>query len=328
MLLAGCASRTPSPIVAEPVPPLSADAWRQVKEEIWIASTLAQSEAEIYARQAMQDWMGRVRERIDKEYVPWYSGYWTQQWIGLKAGWFELSRSDDEEESVEKYLARYLQENFYEIVLVPAGAEADPQAITERAADLYVKLLSMQLRRLPKTYAVEPRSLRESLRSIPLITLPGIPAGRAALSEVFDRDNLNEMSAYEALIFRANSVGSPEASSPNQQHLQVVTEDAVARRLAELPVRAGGGAAATVVGEALGLFISAGMAAWSAIKHDQEKPVMESQLKEVLEVGLKDVWQILMEDPELGVLFPVNHMTQQIETELFPAHTPYPLMPF
>ena len=83
-----------------------------------------------------------------------------------------------------------------------------------------------------------------------------------------------------------------------------------------------------VVGEALGLFISAGITAWSAISHDQERPEIESRLREALDVGLDDMWQTLMEDPELGVLFPVNHMHQQIETGLFPADEPEPLTPF
>ena len=83
-----------------------------------------------------------------------------------------------------------------------------------------------------------------------------------------------------------------------------------------------------VVGEALGLFISAGITAWSAISHDQQRPEIESRLREALDAGLDDIWQTLMEDPEQGVLFPVNHMRQQIETGLFPAEEPEPLTPF
>jgi hypothetical protein len=155
-----------------------------------------------------------------------------------------------------------------------------------------------------------------------LIALPAITTGNATLSQVFESDDLNGTPAYDALIAQASSVTGAELSSPGEERLQVVTEETVERLMADVRVGAGGGAAASVIGEALGLFVSAGVAAWSAIRHDQGKPEIESQLKAVLEAGLKDVWQTLMEDPELGVLFPVNHMTQQIETGLFPTSAP------
>ena len=44
----------------------------------------------------------------------------------------------------------------------------------------------------------------------------------------------------------------------------------------------------------------------------------EAQLREALDAGLDEMWQVLMEDPQLGVLSPVFHMTAQIETGLFP----------
>lgn len=40
-------------------------------------------------------------------------------------------------------------------------------------------------------------------------------------------------------------------------------------------------------------------------------------MRAALDAGLNDMWQTLMEDPELGVLFPVNHMSEQIEKGLF-----------
>jgi len=325
--LAGCASRSPTPFPVEPIPPLLPDTWRAIKEEIWTASTLAQAEAELYTRQAMQEWMVRVREKTENEFVPWYSGYWAQQWIGIKAGWYEMGREDGDA-PVEDYLVEYMQEKFDELVLQPAGMQADPQTITEQAAALYVRLLSEQLRCLPKVQAVPPRSLRKKLEQIPLITLSGSPPGDVSLSQAFDHDDLAGVPAYDQLIARANSVGNPESSSMKEERLQVVAEDSFTRLVAELPVRAGGSAAALVVGEALGLFISVGVAVWSAISHDQKQPEIESKLREALDVGLDNMWQTLMEDPELGVLFPVNHMSEQIETGLFPAYETEPVLPF
>ena len=99
-------------------------------------------------------------------------------------------------------------------------------------------------------------------------------------------------------------------------------------KIGELPVRAGGGAAATVIGEALGLVVSAAVAAWSAISHDRQKPEIESQVRVALNDGLEQMWAILMEDPELGVMYPVNHMSGQIEAGLFAVSEPEADLPF
>lgn len=325
--LAGCATYTPIPVPVEPPPPISAEKWREIKEEIWTASELAQSDAEIYARKAMHEWMQRVRDETENEFVPWYSGYWTQQWIGIKAGWYEMNK-DAEEGPVEDYLVTYLQEKFYELVLEPAGTEANPQTILEQAAAQYVQLLSEQLQCIPKTHAVAPMSLQKKLEQIPLIVLPGPPPASAFLSQVYESTNLTGVSAYDALITHSNSVGNQENSSPRKERLHVVAEDSVARLVAQLPVRAGGSGVAMVVGEVVGLFVSAGVAAWSAISHSQNKPEIESQLRRALDVGLNDIWKVLMENPELGVLSPVNHMNGQIGMWMFPARMHDPALPF
>ena len=327
LALGGCAYRGLTPTSVEPPPPVSADTWREIREEIWTASALAQSEAEIYARAAMQEWMVRVREKTENEFVPWYSGYWAQQWIGFKAGWYEMNREDGDA-PVEDYLVDYLQEEFYELVLEPAGMEGNPQTVTEQAAALFVRLLSEQLQCVPKTHAVSLRSLQKKLEQIPLITLAGSRPDSASLFLLFEHDNLVGVSAYDGLIAQANSVEKQENSSPDKERLQIVAEESVTRLVAQLPVRAGGSAVAMVVGEALGLFVSAGVAAWSAASHEEEKAEIESRLREVLHTGLDDMWQTLMENPELGVLSPVNHMRDQIETGLFPAYESEPPVPF
>ena len=275
----------------------------------------------------MHQWMQRVRENTEKQFVPWYSGYWAQQWIGLKAGWYEMSK-DADEGPVEDYLASYLQEKFYELVLEPASMETDPQTITEQAAARFILLLSEQLNCLPEMHGVAPASLHKKLAEIRLILLPGPPPESAFLSQVFEHHDLTGVPAYEALITHSKSIGDQQSTGPREDRLQVVAEDSVTRLVAQLPVRAGGSAVAMVVGEVVGLFVSAGVAAWSAISHNQDKPEIESQLRQALDIGLNDMWQILMENPQLGVLSPVNHMNQAIEMWLFPARMRDPTLPF
>jgi len=327
LMLAGCGPRIPQPVSVEPPPPISAAKWREIREEIWVASSLARAEAEGYARAAMQRWMMRVRENTQNEFVPWYTGYWAQQWIGLKTGWYEMNTQDGEA-GVDDYLVAYLLERFDELVLKPAGEEGNPRTITEQSAALYVRLLSEQLQYIPRVYAVPPQSLRKRLERIPLIALPDSAHSRADLSRVMEHNELSGDPAYQALLAQITSVAGAEEMASNGEPLQEVAEGAVARLVAELPVRAGGSAAALVVGPTLGIFISAGVVAWSAISHDLKRPQIESQLRTALDAGLEGMWQALMEDPETGVLYPVNHMSQQIETALFPVIERQPALPF
>lgn len=327
LALVGCTSRSPTIVHTEPVLPIPPDSWQNIQEEIWIASSLAHVEAQHYAREAMREWMVRVREKTDSEFVPWYTSYWAQQWIGFKAAWYELNKEEGEP-PVADYLIDYIQERYYDLVLEPAGIPLDPGMITQQIAAQYVRLLSEQLQCIPKMYSVPLRSLQQRLEQIPLITLSGSHANGEPLSILLERNNLAGVAVYGSLLAYADAIATQENSSPGKEPLQVVVEDTVARLVADLPVRAGGGVVALAVGESLGLIISAGVTAWSINAHEQKKPEIASQLRQALDVGLHEMWERLMKDPKLGVMFPVNHMYQQIETRLFPAYEPEVEMPF
>ena len=313
--MAACTYREPATVPAESIPPIPTQTWREIQEEIWTASSLAYLEAEAVAREGMREWMKRVREETEGTFIPWYTGYWTQQWIGFKAGWYEFDKGEDDPPVVE-YLAGYLRERYSELVLEPAGSAANPQSISEQAATLYIRLVSQQLQCIPKIYPVSPRSLGRELQSIPLIRQPEDQTVKVTLRRIFEHSDLTGLVDYDLLL------ANDSRASLDDARLLTVAEDTVARLVAELPVRAGGGAAATVIGEALGMIVSAAVAAWSAVSHDQQKPEIESQLRAALNEGLDQMWEILLEDPELGVLYPINHMSEQIEAGLFPAHKP------
>jgi len=263
----------------------------------------------------------RVRDKTDSEFIPWYTGYWAQQWIGLKAGWYEMNREEGEP-TIADYLVKYIQERYYELVLQPAGVPLDPRLIAEHTAEQYVQMLSEQLQGIPKMYSVSPLSLQQKLELISLIKLHDTKPQGVSLSLLLERTNLTGVEAYDTLLAQAGVSSIQGNSAPDKAPLQIVVEDTVARLVADLPLRAGGGAAALLAGETLGLFISAGVVAWSMNSYEQEKPEIESQLRSALDSGLDQMWERLMKEPKSGVLYPVNHMRRQIEASLFPAEKP------
>lgn len=321
LALVGCTSRGPDVMETEPAPPIPPAKWQEIQEEIWTASTLAHLEAQYFAREAMREWMTRVREETRAEFVPWYTGYWAQQWIGVKVGWYRMNRNEDDP-PVEDYLVEYIQQRFHELVLEPAGELSDPRTITKDTAAQYVRLLSTQLRRIPQTHAIPLSSLRHRLKVIPLITLTDSDPDAIPLSFLLESSELAGVPAYKALLAHSDSIKNQENSSPGKEPLQIVAKETVARLVADLPVRAGGGAAALLVGESLGLIISAGVTAWSISSHEQKRPEIESRLRNALATGLDQLWERLMTDPELGVMSPVNHMREQVDIGLFPVLEP------
>ena len=78
----------------EPLVHVKPATWRAIDEQILDASVCARHESEAYARVAMDDWRLRVRQRTEDVFIPWYSSYWTQQWMATRVGWYKLQYTE------------------------------------------------------------------------------------------------------------------------------------------------------------------------------------------------------------------------------------------
>jgi hypothetical protein len=106
----------------DPRPPvyIPESTWQQVDRDIVAASTAARRPAGNYARGSMKAWLASVRQRTEADFIPWYTGYWTQQWLAIKVAWYKMSAGQEEDPAVER-LAAYLQEQYQEQVLGPVA---------------------------------------------------------------------------------------------------------------------------------------------------------------------------------------------------------------
>ncbi len=91
--LAGCATpdRLPAPTPQVQVPEST---WWQVDSDIGTASLAATGSARNYARGTMENWRSRVQKRTESDFIPWFTGYWTQQWLAIKVAWYKLSAEE------------------------------------------------------------------------------------------------------------------------------------------------------------------------------------------------------------------------------------------
>ena len=315
--LAGC-SHAPSPVVAPPAPlyHVQPGTWRAIDEQILSASVSARHESEAYARVAMDDWRLRVRQRTEDVFIPWYSSYWTQQWMATKVAWYKLQYAEGEV-TPEERLVSYLQQQFYEQVLEPVRGFVDPRTVMEETTAGYLRELKDRLEQLPFEYRIPVAALNQHLESIPAIVVLAVSLREASLYEVLLATNLSALPAYGTLLAQIAAINGSVGPTSSAGGLDRVARRAVTDLVEPMALRGGTMATAAIVGGFWGVLISAGAAAWSVTEHDHDKPGMEAQLRSNLDAMLDVLWQGLVEDTRGGVIAVVQHMSTQIESAVF-----------
>ena len=84
--LSACAGVPREPPTPAP-PPVPAATWESVDRELLLAARTARAHAAAYAEAGLDLWLGRVRRYTDEAFVPWYTSYWTQEWLAVKFAW-------------------------------------------------------------------------------------------------------------------------------------------------------------------------------------------------------------------------------------------------
>jgi hypothetical protein len=310
--------RTPPAVQSEIQIP--GDTWWQVESDIGAASLAVTGLTKNYARGSMESWRGRVSQRTETDFVPWFTDYWTQQWLAVKLAWYNLNAGEKTDLAVKR-LAKYLQEQYDDRVLIPVAKEIDPNVVREQATQLYVQFLGEQLQGIPQRYGIPQAQFDQRLKEMPAISLAP-PAPSASLYQIIHADPLARLPAFAALTAQIRKDGSGGAGSgPMDSRISPVA-NRVGEKLAEKVVRSGGAsAAAAVVGGFGGMMISLGAAGFGAMAHENDRPQIEAQLRESLNGALDDMWFSLMEDRATGVMAGVYRISDRIEESLLKTVT-------
>ena len=317
VVLSGCAT---SDRVAEQTPPLQVaeSTWRQVDDEISVASRTAEEPAINYARGFMEGWRKRVRQREESDFIPWFTSYWVQQWMAVKVAWYELGAGEEAELPVNQ-LAAYLQEQYNDRVLAPVAREIDPDAVRTRTTVLYVQLLGEQVRGIQLRYGLPTDQFDRHLMTIAVIALAPPQANNASLYQIVQADPLSELPAYLALNAMIRNAAGGLGGGALEMRISPAAKRVSETLVSRLAISGGASAASAVVGGVAGIAISLGATGFGMIAHENARPEMEKDLRENLDAALDDQWQNLMEDPDTGVMAEVNYISAQIEGGL--AHT-------
>lgn len=312
--LAGCATPHHTPDLTPPVL-ISENTWRQVDEDIVAASQAATGQAKVYTRGSMEAWRDRVNERTEANYIPWFTSYWTQQWLAMKVTWYTVS-TGGKTDPAAKRLATYLQEQYHARVLDPVAKEIDPDMVMGEATNFYVQLLGEQLQVISQRYGVPLDQFDRRLNDIPAIELAPPAAHSASLYQILHAGPITKLPAYVALADRIHTAAGPAGAGPSDAAISSAAKRASEQLEAQLAPRGVASAVAAAVGRVAGVMISIGVTGFSAITHERERPEMEAQLRKNLNAAFDDAWLGMTENPNTGVMAGVYYLSGQIEGSL------------
>jgi hypothetical protein len=314
LVLVGCASSKPAPVPVTPVV-ISTRTWQRVDQDIRGASQQATEQVKIFARGSMEYWRTRVYQQTEERFIPWFSSYWTQEWLSMKVGWYSLSAGDEQDATATR-LAAYLLEEYQEQVLDPVAVEIDPDAILGQATDFYVQLLDQQLQVIAQRHGVPMARLNARLQKIPAIAL-GPPSTRdASLFQVVSAEPLKALPAYAALIDEIHKAGGDRGIGSTDAGMSPVAKRASQRIEAEMAPRGAAGAVAAVAGKLAGALISIGVAGVRAILQANDRPDSEALIRQSLGSSFDKAWLTLVQNPHTGVMAGTLHLAGQIEGSL------------
>lgn len=319
MVLAGCAALDHPPGSAAPVTVptvhISQMTWWRVNGDIKTASLAAGELAEDHVRGPMERWRRLVCERTEADYIPWFTGYWTQKWLAIKIAWYKLSAGEKQDLAIRR-LTAYLQEEYYDRVLNPVAKEIDPDVVRAQATERYVQLLGGRLEAIGRRYGVPPDQFDRRLRDIPAIALAPPPAHSASLYDIVHADPIAGLPAYAALIAQMHGDARADGGGPAHSRISPLAKRACEKLAAKLAKGGGAGAAAAAFGGVAGMVISLAAASFDAIAHENQRPEMVAQARESLIAAADDMWFSLMYDPATGVMAGAHYISEQIDGSL------------
>lgn len=312
--LAGCAmpERAPEPAQSMQMPEITENVWRQVDSDIVSGAGDACGPAKRFARSQMDQWRLLVAQRAEADFIPWFSSYWTQQWLTTKVAWYKLNAAEGGDSPVSR-LAAYLQAQYYDRVLAPATREVDPASVTAQATKLYLQQLGEKMQPIPQRYGVPLDQFQRRLKSIPAIVLVPPSAPSASLFQIVYADSLDSLPAYTALLRQISEARGDAGAGLSKTRISPVARRVSEKLVDRLSVSGGTGAASVLIGGIAGTVISLGAAGVGMVLHESERKAVETQLRETLGVAMDDMWQILVENPGAGVTAGIDYLFEQIE---------------
>lgn len=284
--------------------------WSQVDGDIAAALQNAEQDAEAYASQSLDLWLEDLQPRVE-QFLDWYFDFVNQKVMEFKTPFIwtyaQFRHHLDElqpeaQTAIVTHLSASFEKEFAKRVLVPRNAQLRLEAITNATIDRYLRGLETQLGSVQAKYHLPKGEWDRYLSDISL-TL-GEDGSLSNLSLKTLAGGGTYLAAKPFLLTTLGKLGSKTGAK--------VAGSATGK----LAAKAGGGAIAEFGAAVLDPLVGIGIIAWDIWDYRYTVSVDRPILKENLTSYLNDMKQILLNQPETGVMSSIRELEKSIVTKL------------
>lgn len=281
--------------------------WAHVDREIVAALATSRAASEEFASRALDDWTVKLMDRVDKEFLDWYFGYWNQQVLGLKSLYYSTTHAVGMHGlTAAAHITEEVQEQFARRVLRPEIAQKELENLTRDIVSHYVASLQNDLRALASRYRIPQVDWEAHLEAIAAMTAHTEGGRDVALS-------LKALTTSSA----AGMVVVGKALTPTLQALgSKVSASLAGRAVAKMATTTGEKVAAKAGGRFFGPIVGIGIIIWDIWDHQATAAANKPLLRRNIHDYVQEVRKQLLYDTESGVMSVVYELEKNISAAL------------
>jgi hypothetical protein len=296
--------------------------WAGVDGEIRRVFSEARDRAHATARARLDAWHAELMGRVEGDFLPWYFGFWNQEWRDLKAAGY-LAADWAGFTDAETAMMADFRDAFAARVMPPAETQLRMEAIARAALTAYLSHARERLPDIPAEYGVPRDDWQQHLAHI------GLQLQQASTQDEQVPTSLKGLVAVgaagtAAAVLRGGSalsrVGAAAGRLVPRAGATAGEGALVAGSLRARVARTGGRQAAKsggrVGGRVLGIAALVGFLAWDAYDYARTEAELRPKLRARLGAYLRMVTERMLADPANGVLAPVREVEGRVHEQL------------
>lgn len=277
--------------------------WHEVDKTVATAITETRKSTEAFAGQQLDEWMAGLMRRVDDDFLNWYFSYWTQQILGLEGLWqYGVNYFFENQPTAAEKLTEEIQEEFSKRVLRPQIAELELERIVRDTANHYVVQLRTNLETVPTTYKIPHADWDRYIEGIAITT-----AGT---------DGNRETPVTLKALTASGAGGAVLLAGKIKVLIGKLTSKVMAKSAgkaaSKMAAKTGGKVAAKAGGKFLGTIVGIGVLVWDVWDHNKTKKENRPILRQAMADYFKELKDILMNDPEAGIMTTFNDLEKQV----------------
>jgi hypothetical protein len=281
--------------------------WDEVDKTVADAIKETRKSTEMFVEQQLDTWISGLMKRVDDSFLNWYFSYWTQQVLGLEGLWqYGVNYFFKNQPTASEKLTEEIQEEFSKRVLRPQIAELELERIVRETTNHYIAQLRSNLATIPTTYKIPHADWDRYIEGI-AITTAGTDGNRETPV------TLKALAATGAggAVLLAGKINLLLGKLTGK-----VMAKSAGKAASKMAAKTGGKVAAKAGGKFLGAIVGIGVIIWDVWDHNRTKAENRPILRQAMADYFDELKDILMNDPEAGIITTFNDLERQIFSAL------------